>query len=196
MAFTMSMPSAPSDDVKKSLKQLRSWMYRLNENLQYTLSHLDDENFTDDFWRAVKATGGSSESAAATAARLNELNTALETLTGRVDLMQSTQWTPLTMVNSSGWSDSYRPGVCKRGSIVYLKGGIRLSSSLTRRSIVVVSHLPEEMWPCDTVAKAVASDSGTVRLSVSTTGELSVKNAETETIPTTSFISLSIEYAI
>ena len=42
MAFQMRAPGADTDDVQKSVRQIRSWLYQLNENLQYAFSNLDE----------------------------------------------------------------------------------------------------------------------------------------------------------
>lgn len=48
MAFQMSMPDIDGENIQKALKQIKSWMYQLNENLRYALSHIEEENFTNE----------------------------------------------------------------------------------------------------------------------------------------------------
>lgn len=46
MAFQMSMPDFDAENIQAALKQIKSWMHQLNDNLKYALSHIEEENFT------------------------------------------------------------------------------------------------------------------------------------------------------
>lgn len=48
MAFNVNAPEIDMSDIRKSLKQIRSWIHQLNENLRYTLTHIEEENFTSE----------------------------------------------------------------------------------------------------------------------------------------------------
>ena len=53
MAFIMKSPTYTPDNPQKSVKQLYSWAYQLNEYLKYMFSHLDEDSFSSDFYKAV-----------------------------------------------------------------------------------------------------------------------------------------------
>ncbi len=55
MEFRLEMPSV-SDTDKDSLRKLRSYLFRLNEELRFVLSNIDAENFTPEITSAIKNT--------------------------------------------------------------------------------------------------------------------------------------------
>lgn len=182
MAFQMRMPGAESDDVRKSIRQIRSWLYQLNENLQYTFSNLDEENFTETFLKTL----GVSETPT--------LTEQIKALGERMDAAETGVWTTLTVQNASAWSDFYIPCYKKYGKTVYLSGGIRLNSSLASSSSVNIGVLPAGYRPTLYMSLCAASDAGAVMLTLDPSGTVTVKNVTGHQLSTSDFVSLGCSF--
>lgn len=184
MAFQMRMPGAETDDVHKAIRQIRSWLFQLNENLQYTFSNLDEENFTDAFLKSLNI-GGS-----------DGLSDQVRELTERMDEAESGVWTTLAVQSATRWSDDYIPCYKKYGKTVYLSGGIALSSPLAYRSSVIIAVMPEGFRPTLDIALSAVSDVGAVRLTFEPSGLVTLKNISGYQLATTNFVSLGCSFPI
>ena len=184
MAFQMRAPGADTDDVQKSVRQIRSWLYQLNENLQYAFSNLDEENFTDQFLKTI----GIGETPTL-AERVRELS-------DRVDAAETGAWTTLSVQNASAWSGAYAPRYKRLGKMVFLSGGIALSAALAYRSSVAVASLPSGFRPAYDQALCAASDVGAVRLTVAPGGTVTLKNISGYQLATTHFVSLGCAFPL
>lgn len=54
--FNLELPSFSDIDDQKQRKQIKDYLYSLNEQLRYALSHIDTDNFTDDVKNAINST--------------------------------------------------------------------------------------------------------------------------------------------
>ena len=182
MAFQMKMPGAQTDDVKKALKQIHSWLYQLNENLNYTFSHLDEENFTDAFLSTLSQNG------------TDAVKAEISKLQDRLDKQNSGAWMEIVLTNANPWASAPAPCWCVRGSCVYLAGMLSLKASLSNRSTVTIGELPEDARPVSDMALCVPTDLGAARVTVQTNGAILLRNISGYSLTTGTCISIACSF--
>ena len=48
----IKLPEYRENNPGRTLRQIHSWLYQLNEQLRYLFSHLDEDNFSESFLSA------------------------------------------------------------------------------------------------------------------------------------------------
>lgn len=179
MAFQMRVPEFPSNDSPKAIRQIRSWLYQLNENLRYMFSHLDEDNFTETF---VSALG------------LGQKATPAEQLNAVRAYAEGSGWKALPLENcvSAGGGNDPRARMCV--STVYLAGAICLSASLSFRAEKQIAFLPDGMAPKTDMLLPLASDNGILLLTAQTDGRVKLKNTSSSSVSPSCVISLCTSY--
>ena len=179
MAFQMRVPEFPLNDSPKAIRQIRSWLYQLNENLRYMFSHLDEDNFTETF---IGALG------------LGQKTTPAEQLSAVRAYAEGSGWSALTLSNcvSAGGGNDPRARMC--GCTVYLAGAICLSASLASGSEKQIATLPDGLAPSADMTLPAATSSSFLCLTVQTDGKVMIKNTTTSAVSTSRVISLCASY--
>ncbi len=184
MIYDMLSPQLSDGDAKTQIKQLRSWLFQLNEALKIQFSNIDSENFSDDF--AARILADTSQSTVECEKRLNEL----EAKTVHA------AWQPLECVNVQPWTVGLPPMIINRGGTVSIEGGVKLLNSLPFRSTLNVFTLPASLVPRRRQVLAIFSDNGLFRLDIGTNGNAAIKNLTGSTFPTSTYLSLACTYSI
>ncbi len=184
MIYDMISPQVSDADAKTQIKQLRSWLFQLNEALKMQFSNIDLENFTDD--SISLALSDLSQKVAECEKRLNELEAATV----------NAEWQPLSCVNLHAWTAGLPPMIINRGGAVSIEGGVRLASSLSARGTLNVFTLPAALTPRRRQVLALFSDNGLFRLDIGISGYTTIKNLTGSTFPTSTYLSLACSYSL
>lgn len=190
MAFQMKMPGTQTEDVQKALRQIHSWLYQLNENLQYTFSHLDEDNFTDAFLLSLQS--GESD----LTSRVDQLGQQVDQLNQQLGQPAQLTWSQLSLTSAQAFSASHTPVFCQSGYCVYLSGAIALTSSLAAGSSLSIATLSASLRPTREQTLPVASDAGALRLCVQPGGSLVLFNSSSSTLTSATFISVACNYVL
>jgi len=185
VAFIMKSPSYTPDNPQKSVKQLYSWAYQLNEYLKYMFSHLDEDSFSSDFYKAVAS--GKSEQVQALEEKVAILEKAFET---------EGKWQTLTFVNASAWPGDLSPRIIRIMNTVYITGAVNTKTSLSAGVSMTICKLPEEYRPKHQLAFTVPFSTGAVRMDIYTSGVMEIKNNSGSTIASGRLVSVSVSYTI
>lgn len=185
MAFIMKSPSYTPDNPQKSVKQLYSWAYQLNEYLKYMFSHLDEESFSSDFYKSLAAGGG--EKVEALEEKIKVLEQAFET---------EGKWEELKFINSTPWAGDLAPRIIRIMNTVYITGAVNIKNSLSSGVSITICNLPEIYRPKHQLAFTVPFSTGAVRMDVHSSGVMEVKNNTGSTINAGRLISVSMSYTI
>lgn len=169
------LPEYRENNPGKTLKQIHSWLYQLNEQLRYLFSHLDEDNFSEAFLSAS----------------LGETK-ALKTRVS--DLEAPLAWTPLTLTGVTPWSEDDTPMIGRSHGAVYLRGAVKLNKALADRKTLDVGQVDERYRPPVRAALAVPTDEGLMRLTVLKSGIIRLRNDSGGEMPVTAFISLTCAY--
>lgn len=185
MAYFMKAPGFTPDNPGKSVKQLYSWVYQLNENLKYMFSHLDEENLSESF--ASSLVSGTSAAVAELEKTVKKLNE---------EIFGSTEWHTLTLVNASAFSADFVPMVMRVGNLVQMTGALTLKKALASGVSMTVSTLPEEFRPLVHYAFNVPCSIKSIRLDIYPSGVVELKNNSGADIATGKLVSVALTYAI
>lgn len=171
----LRLPEYRENNPGKTLKQIHSWLYQLNEQLRYLFSHLDEDNFSEAF---LSASLGETKA----------LKTRVK------DLEAPLIWVPLTLTGVTAWSDDDAPMIGRAHGAVYLRGAVKLNKALADRRVLDVGQVDEIYRPPVRMALAVPTDEGLMRLSVMKNGTIRLRNDSGGEMPATAFISLACAY--
>lgn len=81
----IKLPEYRENNPGRTLRQIHSWLYQLNEQLRYLFSHLDEDNFSESF---LSASLGETKA----------LKTRVK------DLEAPLKWVPLALTGVTSWS--------------------------------------------------------------------------------------------
>lgn len=185
MAFLMKSPSYTPENPEKSVKQLYSWAFQLNEYLKYMFSHLDEESFTQSFLASVAQ--GNTETIA-------KLESEVESLRNQIN--EENTWQVLPLVNSKEWNEDFLPYYTKNRNLVFVTGAISPKANIGKGVSVNVAILPEGYRPSAHLAYTVPFSGGAVRLDVYKDGRMEVKNNTSTEIVTGKLVSVTVSFAV
>ncbi len=181
MSFYMRSPVYTPNDPVKSVKQLHSWVYQLNENLKFMFSNLDSDNFTEEYAKLF-----SSE-------EMQKIRLDIETLENDIDqIAKKSEWTPLTVTGLAPHTDESAPSYLNAGVGVFLSGSGALNEALSPGGRRTVALLSEGNRPRKTQARAIAVDGMLAELEALSSGEVTLINASSSEIPEGAFVPLSM----
>ncbi len=180
MAFYMRSPVYTPNDPVKSVKQLHSWLYQLNENLKFMFSNLDGDNFTSEFSACF-----SEEAAQKTQAEIKKLDEAIERM-GQMGAWEKPDLTGFTPV-----SEETAPAYLNAGSCVHSAGEVRNTDLLPANAQRKMFSLPKDLCPRKKQMFLCRSDARVLSVIVDTNGDVSVCNPESEPVNQNSVIVFS-----
>lgn len=181
MLFMNRPPELKGDDVKKSIRQLQSWLYQLNEQLRYAFTHLDEENLSPSVTEPLGEV-------AKLKRRLDEQEQELKRLTAVA------HWSELELVSCAPYTQADTPRIANINGIVSICGGVRLDTALAGHTYRQIARLGAQNAPGHTSQLITISDEGPVRLRAHSDGTLSAYSQAA--LSTGIFISLACAYAI
>lgn len=182
MSFYMRSPVYTPNDPVKSVKQLHSWLYQLNENLRFMFSNLDSDNFSSEFQKVF-----SLESA-------NRALSKIDTLTEEMEsLMRTPSWEKIGISGCTAESEASCPSALLDGNNVFLSGSAILDGDLLPGNTRTLSKLHEKYTPRKTQTRSIGPN---VYFEIDDTGALSLVNGSDSVFPGGSRILFSISYAI
>lgn len=185
MAFYMRSPVYTPNDPVKSVKQLHSWLYQLNENLKFMFSNLDSDNFTTEFSNCFSVD----------AARKTQEE--IEKLTGEIEkLSEKTAWETLELSGFYVMNDQYAPAITNLGGHVYVTGEAQLLYPLSPSTSRPLTILKPQHTPSRMQEFFCRSDDKILRAIVRENGEFSILNTTDETLPANAAVSFSFSYGL
>lgn len=185
MSFYMRSPVYTPNDPVKSVKQLHSWVYQLNENLKFMFSNLDSDNFTEDFSKNF-----SNESAEKTRSDIEKLQSAVEAL------CEKGQWSALSVIGLTPLEGENAPLVLNTGTCVFLAGGGLLTEALAGGGRVTIASLEEKNRPSVTQSRAVFAGGCMAEIEVLPSGAVVLGNAGASAIPAGAQVPVSICFGL
>ena len=102
----IKLPENRENNPGRTLRQIHSWLYQLNEQLRYLFSHLDEDNFSESF---LSASLGETKA----------LKTRVK------DLEAPLKWVPLALTGVTSWSDDDAPMIGRAHGTVFLRGAVK-----------------------------------------------------------------------
>ena len=185
MGFYMRSPVYTPNDPVKSVKQLHSWVYQLNENLKFMFSNLDSDNFTDEFSKLFSSMS------------LEKITLDIEKLQKDVgEISKEGEWTSLIVTGLTPHADENAPSYLNAGHGVFLSGSGALLETLPsggRRTIAVLS---EENRPRKTQSQAIFAGDMRAELEALSTGEIVLINSDGNPIEEGALIPLSMFFGL
>ncbi|MBQ3080030.1 MAG: hypothetical protein IJC48_08555 [Clostridia bacterium] len=156
MGFIMTSPSVDSNDLGKSVQEVRSWLYQLNENLRYMFTHLDEDNFSPGFLSSLT----------------NEAIAQIEAINKRLDDMEEDSgWTEIAVTGVQADQD-HPPAVRRHMKLVSVSGGAYLSSAHMAGDTLTIGSLTSAYRPLHTQIFPVWSESGGTGLRIDEMGDI------------------------
>ncbi len=180
MAFYMRSPVYTPNDPVKSVKQLHSWLYQLNENLKFMFSNLDGDNFTGEF-----AACFSEEAVHQTQADIKKLDEAIERM-GQPGVWEKPELSDFLPV-----SDETAPACMNAGDCVYAAGEVQTVRALSGGASMKMFALPDHLRPRRKQEFPCRSGSHVLSVIVGTDGDVSLHNPGTEPVSQNSVIIFS-----
>lgn len=171
----IKLPEYRENNPGRTLRQIHSWLYQLNEQLRYLFSHLDEDNFSESF---LSASLGETKA----------LKTRVK------DLEAPLKWVPLALTGVTSWSDDDAPMIGRAHGTVFLRGAVKLNKALADRKVLDIGQVDELYRPPIRTALAVPTDEGLVRLTIQKDGGIRLRNDSGGEMPATAFISLACAY--
>lgn len=185
MSFYMRSPVYTPNDPMKSVKQMHSWLYQLNENLRYMFSNLDSDNFSSEF-----AVLFSSENTQKTQSAIENMERDLS------KLMAASEWENLSVTGCVILNADTRPCILLDGQTAFISGGALLSNDLENGHARTIMNLPEKYRPGRTQYRVSCVSSGLLLFEIGHTGEVILTNLTGATVLNETYIPFSISYAI
>lgn len=121
---------------------------------------------------------------------------------GRQFESYDTGWVPITLTTAcTAWSDSDIPEIRRIGSVCYIRGGIRLASSLSSTGTVAIGNIDSQFVPGKTRAQMAVWNDSTSWRSTSLQipereGVINLRNRSGSSTSTSVYISLNSSYVI
>lgn len=185
MSFYMRSPVYTPNDPVKSVKQLHSWLFQLNENLKYMFSNLDSDNFTSEF-----AASFSQESAQKTQDEIKKLDEALNALS------EKAAWQPIALNGLTDLSEATAPAYLCLTDHVYFSGKAALASALSGNETRVLASLPSRCIPRKNQECMCFAGSFPVFIKIHVNGSLSLVNPSGNAIGENTIVSFSFSYGL
>ena len=185
MAFYMRSPVYTPNDPVKSVKQLHSWLYQLNENLKFMFSNLDSDNFTSEF-----ASCFSEETARKTQEEIKKLDEAVGALS------TSGEWETLDLVGFIARNPQTAPAVLHLGGHAFVTGEASLLYPLSGSVARPLARLPERLRPRKKQEFFCRSGLYLLIAIIREDGEISIFNPMEETLAENTLVSVSFSYGL
>ena len=180
MAFYMRSPVYTPNDPVKSVKQLHSWLYQLNENLKFMFSNLDGDNFTSEFSACF-----SEEAVKETQAEIKKLDEAIERMG------QTGEWEKPELTGFVSVSDETAPAYLHAGSCVHMTGEVKNIDPLAANETRKMFALSNDLRPRRKQAFLCRSGACVLTVIADTNGDVSLYNPGDETLNQDSVIVFS-----
>lgn len=180
MAFQMRVPEFEANDSPKAIRQIRSWLFQLSENLRYMFSHLDEDNFTETF---ISSLG------------LGQTASPAEQLSALRAYAEGEGWRALTLQNCAPAGAGNEPRARMRAGTVFLAGKACLSGSLSSGTERQIAVLPDGLAPAADMALPVTSDGGCLCLTAGADGSLKIKNTSSASVSASCVLSLCASFS-
>lgn len=185
MGFYMRSPVYTPNDPVKSVKQLHSWVYQLNENLKFMFSNLDSDNFTDEFSKRFSIE------------EMDKIRLDLETLEKEIGGMpKKSEWAYLTVTGLTPGEDENAPSFLNTGVCVFLSGNGALTEELPAGGRRTIAALTDGTWPEKTQVRAIAAGGALLELEAMPSGALALINSSQSPIPEGTLIPLSMVFGL
>ncbi len=185
MGFYMRSPVYTPNDPVKSVKQLHSWVYQLNENLKFMFSNLDSDNFTEEFSKRFSLE------------EMEKIRFDIEKLESNVEEMtKKGEWTSLSITGLTPHTDENAPSFLNVGMGVFLSGSGALMEELPAGGRRQIAYLSEGNRPGKTQSQAMFAGSCRAELEALPSGEIALINMDSTPIPQGAFIPLSMFYGL
>lgn len=185
MAFYMRSPVYTPNDPVKSVKQLHSWLYQLNENLKFMFSNLDSDNFTSEFSACF-----SEESVMKTQEEIKKLDEAVR------EMSQECAWETLALSGFFAGGDQDAPRILNLGGQAYVAGEATILSPLPAGSNVILAQLSQKHRPRIKQESFCRWGKAFLILTVHENGEISVFNPLDEAVDQNAALSFSFSYGL
>lgn len=185
MGFYMRSPVYTPNDPVKSVKQLHSWLYQLNENLKFMFSNLDSDNFTGEFSACF-----SEEAMIKTQEDIKKLDDEISRLgkTGAWEKADINGFSPL--------EDQTAPAYMVVGGSVYVTGEAKNVSELPGGAKVKALALPNTLRPRRKQEFLCRSGARIMTVIVNTDGDVFIFNPGAEALPQNSEVIFSFSYGL
>lgn len=180
MAFYMRSPVYTPNDPVKSVKQLHSWLYQLNENLKFMFSNLDSDNFTSAFSACF-----SEEAAEKTQADIKKLDETIERMG------QPGAWEKPELAGFLPVDESTAPACMNLVSSVYVSGKVQILDSLSANASRKMFALPGHLHPRREQEFLCRSGARILSVVARTDGDVILYNPGTEPVGQNSVIVFS-----
>ena len=185
MGFYMRSPVYTPNDPVKSVKQLHSWLYQLNENLKFMFSNLDSDNFTGEFSAFF-----SKEAAIQTQEEIKKLDEAI----GRMN--EKSVWEKPELSGFEPVREETAPAYMNAGECVFVTGEAKilypLSPNVERKIFSVPDALHsrrKQVFPCFSGAHLLS-------VIVHEDGQVSLFNPGSEALEQNSAVAFSFSYGL
>lgn len=185
MGFYMRSPVYTPNDPVKSVKQLHSWVYQLNENLKFMFSNLDSENFSDDFTRIF-----SSEEMQKIKLDIEKMESAIS------DLMKKAEWAPLAVTGLTPGTDENEPSLLNTGTCVFLSGSGAMGAELLAGERRSIAMLPAGSRPLKAQSQAIFAGNCKADLEALPSGAIAIHSRDESPIPQGALIPLSMTFGL
>lgn len=185
MAFYMRSPVFTPNDPVKSVRQLHSWVYQLNENLRFMFSNLDSDNFSSEF-----AANFSLEAINAIRSALNRLEESVQALS------QANEWEKIELTGMTMISGETAPCALLEGNAVFISGSACLNEAMLSGETRVIASLSEKYRPRRAQAMAAVCAQGLTEIGVHPSGEVTLTNFTGAALPAGMYAALSVSYGI
>lgn len=181
----MRSPVYTPNDPVKSVKQLHSWLYQLNENLKFMFSNLDSDNFTSEF-----SSNFSQEAAQKTQVSLQNLEESLNAISAK------SAWEKIELSGLTAVSDDTAPALLNWNGLVYITGTAVFTADLPDGGTLSMGELPSKHIPRRTQKFICQAGGHLLSVSIGENGEITLSNSSGETILQNTIVSFSFSYAL
>ena len=117
----------------------------------------------------------------------------------RIDVSDDTGWQALTLVNSAAFDSSLTPMARRRNKVIYVKGAIKLSATLSSyaqgaANRTQIGTLPTGIRPSDNYQFSIVADARYIKLIIETDGKMYLMNHCGNAVGTSLKISLACSF--
>lgn len=185
MGFYMRSPVYTPNDPVKSVKQLHSWLYQLNENLKFMFSNLDSDNFTGEFSACF-----SEEAMMKTQEDIRKLDDEI----GR--LSKTGAWEKAELNGFTPADDENAPSYMVAGGFVYVTGEAINISRLPGGAEIKALTLPKALCPRRKQEFLCRAGAYILAVIVNTDGGVCIFNPGAQELPQNSEVVFSFSYGL
>ena len=185
MGFYMRSPVYTPNDPVKSVKQLHSWVYQLNENLKFMFSNLDSDNFTEEFSKRFSTE------------EMEKIKLDIEKMeTGLSEIAKKGEWKTLTVIGLTPNEDENAPSFLNTGTGVFLSGIGAMDVEVISGERRTVAYLPEGSRPLRAQSRAIYVGNCMADLEALSSGLIVLHNRDVSPIPQGALIPLSMSFGL